>query len=206
MGQSIQALGKRSLIGQIGCKCVSTNRNRGAAACPSICASGLAIAEPMNQTLAAKPVPGKPPVTHTLGPIDARAQYNRSIGRARGIQFDMAAESKSRSTEVLARLEHDMANLKDALGTLGLRPCSLCGKFYPISNPGNLFTIRDAICYACLSGWWPDHRRSLDQADRQLSESKLSDWLTRYHNAQVFREFRICRPRNFRISTCRRVP
>ena len=134
-------------------------------------------------------------MTHTLGPTDARAQYNRSIGRARGIQFDMAAESKSRSTEVLARLEHDMANLKDALGTLGLRPCSLCGKFYPISNPGNLFTIRDAICYACLSGWWPDHRRSLDQADRQLSESKLSDWLTRYHNAQVFREFKDLPPK-----------
>ena len=88
-----------------------------------------------------------------------------------------------------------MANLKDALGTLGLRPCSLCGKFYPISNPGNIFTIRDAICYACLSGWWPDHRRSLDQADRQLSESKLSDWLTRYHNAQVFREFKDLPPK-----------
>lgn len=108
----------------------------------------------------------------------------------------MASESKSKSSEVLARLERDMANLKDALGTLGLRACSLCGKFYPSSNPGNLFTIcGDSVCYACLSVWWPGHRQSLDEPKRQLSEYKLRDWLIRYHNAKVFREFRDLPPK-----------
>jgi hypothetical protein len=108
-----------------------------------------------------------------------------------GIQFAMAAESKNRSGEVLERLEHDMANLKDALGTLGLRPCSLCGKFYPSSDPGNLFTAcGDSVCYACFSSWWTDHSQTLAVAERQPIEYKLREWLIRHHNARVFREFK----------------
>src|ERR1035437_7484856 len=70
------------------------------------------------------------------------------------IQFAMPEDSEDSIAEALARLERDVANLKNALVQLGAKPCSVCAKFYRDAN-GNLFTAcGDSVCYTCLPGWW----------------------------------------------------
>ena len=85
----------------------------------------------------------------------------------------MAVEPENGPREALARLERDMAKVKDALGLLGAKPCSVCGKFYLRSDPGNLFkACGDSVCYACFSSWWPDvSQNSLSMTDSQSSAS-----------------------------------
>jgi len=101
----------------------------------------------------------------------------------------MADEPQNRSGEVLARLEHEVANLKQAIGLLGVKPCVVCGKFYLCSNPGNLFTAGDeSVCYTCLSGWWLDRCHSLSISDRESIEHNLGRWLVAHHGAKVYRE------------------
>jgi hypothetical protein len=71
------------------------------------------------------------------------------------IQFAMTVKSEDNTGEALARLERDITNMKNALGLLGARPCSVCGKFHLVSNPGSLFTAcGNPVCYDCFSGWW----------------------------------------------------
>ena len=101
----------------------------------------------------------------------------------------MADESQNASGDVVARLEHDVANLKQALGLLGVKPCSVCGKFYLCSNPGNLFTAGDqSVCYACLSSWWLDRCHCLSIPERESIERNLRRWLVVHHGAKVYRE------------------
>jgi hypothetical protein len=108
----------------------------------------------------------------------------------------MTAESENSSGEALERLERDMANVKNALGLLGARPCSVCGKFYLSSNPGNLFTgCGDPVCYGCFSGWWPDRCQHLSTRDRESIEYKIMRWLLDHHRANVYREFSKLPPR-----------
>ena len=108
----------------------------------------------------------------------------------------MAVEPENGPREALARLERDMANVKDALGLLGAKPCSVCGKFYLRSDPGNLFkACGDSVCYACFSSWWPDVCPKLSVHDRKAIEHKLTRWLIDHHQATVFREFSELPPR-----------
>ena len=90
--------------------------------------------------------------------------------------------------KALARLEHDIANLKGALGLLGVKPCSSCGKFYLGSSSGNLFICQDdAICYECLSGWWQRRCGQLGIPERASIEHSLMRWLITNHDAKVYR-------------------
>jgi len=107
-----------------------------------------------------------------------------------GLQFAMAAGSENDPREGLACLKRDMANVKDALGLLGAKPCSICGKFYLRSNPGDLFKAgRDSVCYACFSSWWSNVCPKFSIPDREAIEYKLMRWLIDHHQATVFREF-----------------
>jgi hypothetical protein len=102
------------------------------------------------------------------------------------MEFVMA-QSDNNFGEALARLERDMANMKNAIALLGARPCCVCAKFYLSSSAGNLFAAcGETVCYGCLSGWWPGRCQSLSIPDRESSESKLMRWLTEYHQAKVF--------------------
>jgi hypothetical protein len=101
----------------------------------------------------------------------------------------MTNEPQNGSGEVLARLQHDVANLKEALGLLGAKPCCCCGKFFLTANAANLFaTGGDSVCYACLPNWWQGHCQSLSVADRGSIERNLMRWLIAHHGATVYRE------------------
>ncbi len=101
----------------------------------------------------------------------------------------MMNEPLNGSGEVLARLQHDVANLKEALGLLGVKPCCCCGKFYLGTNSANLFaTGDDSVCYGCLPGWWQGRCHGLDISDRELIEHSLMRWLIANHGAKVYRE------------------
>jgi hypothetical protein len=102
----------------------------------------------------------------------------------------MAAESPNSSGEALSRLERDMENVKNALGLLGAKPCSVCGKFCLTSNPANLFkACGDSVCYACFSAWWQHRCPLLSIHDRTEIEYKIKQWLIEHHHAIVCREF-----------------
>jgi hypothetical protein len=112
----------------------------------------------------------------------------------------MADESRIGISEVLSRIERDIANLKEAVGLLGVKPCCVCGRFYLRSNPANLFTAgNDAVCYACLSGWWLDRCHSLDISDRESIEHNLMRWLIANHSARVYRELRDLPPEECQV-------
>ena len=57
-----------------------------------------------------------------------------------GLQFAMTHEPQNGFGEILARLQNDMASLKEALGLLGVKPCCRCGRFFLGADPANLFT------------------------------------------------------------------
>jgi len=102
----------------------------------------------------------------------------------------MATEPENHSGDVLARLQREMENVKNALGLLGARPCSVCVKFYLSSDPGNLLkACGDSVCYACFSGWWADRCQGLSISDRESNEYKIMHWLIDHHRAKVYREF-----------------
>jgi len=102
----------------------------------------------------------------------------------------MGIEPENSSREALARIERDVANLKDALGLLGAKPCSICGKFYLRSNPGDLLKAGGYyVCYGCFSSWWSDLCPKLPIRDREAIEHSLTRWLIDHHHAAVFREF-----------------
>ena len=102
----------------------------------------------------------------------------------------MAIESENSLREALARIQRDLVNVKDALGVLGAKPCSVCGKFYLRSNPGDLFkACGDSVCYDCFSSWWSGTCPKLSVHDRESIEYKLTRWLIDHHKATVFHEF-----------------
>jgi hypothetical protein len=106
---------------------------------------------------------------------------------------EVAADS---SGEALAQLQRDMANLKQGLGLLGVKPCAVCGKYHSSADPGNLFTAGcDSVCYSCLSGWGPGCCSHLDLQERESIEYRLKDWLVKYHHAKVCRESRELPPK-----------
>ena len=101
----------------------------------------------------------------------------------------MTNEPPNDPGDVLARLQHDVANLKEALGLLGAKPCCCCGRFFLTTNPANLFAGgTESVCYACLPGWWREHCHNLDVTDRASIERNLMRWLIANHHAKVYRE------------------
>ena len=101
------------------------------------------------------------------------------------------ADEPDISDTTLAHIERELANVKDALGLLGAKPCCACGKFYLSSTSGNLFNSgTERVCYTCISTWWRERCTQLNIPERQAIEHKLMRWLIEYHDAKVFRELR----------------
>ncbi len=90
--------------------------------------------------------------------------------------------------EVLARQQLELNRLKDALGLLGVSPCSWCHKFFNRSDPGALFDAREPVCYGCIPQWWPQHSEYLSVEDREDVESRLVLWLRQRHHAELFKD------------------
>lgn len=104
------------------------------------------------------------------------------------LQFAMTTEPQNGLGEVLARLRDEVNNLREALGLLGVKPCSCCGKYFLTANPANLFTAgSDSVCYGCLPGWWLGRCHDLDIPDRDSIEHNLMRWLIAHHGAKVYR-------------------
>ena len=85
----------------------------------------------------------------------------------------------------LARVEHDLSDLIDALALLGVKRCSQCRKFFRTADPGALFDYGQLVCYGCIPDRWPSLSMRLGVADRELIEGKLASWLRKYHRAEV---------------------
>jgi len=100
----------------------------------------------------------------------------------------MPEPSESRVEEVVARHEVDLDRLKDALGLLGVVPCSWCKKFFRRSDPGALFDAGELVCYGCIHEWWTQRCAQLSIKDRETLESKLVFWLRSQHHAEIFKD------------------
>jgi hypothetical protein len=91
--------------------------------------------------------------------------------------------------EVLARHAFELDRLKDALGLLGVNPCSPCKKFFRRADPGALFDAGgDLVCYACIHDWWTQRCTQLSTTERQNVESKLVYWLRATHHAEIIKD------------------
>ena len=90
--------------------------------------------------------------------------------------------------ESLARQALEIERLKDALGLLGVSPCSWCKKYCRRTEPGTLFdTGGGLICYGCIPQWWGQECSQLNAKDRENLEGKLVFWLRDYHHAETFK-------------------
>ena len=86
-------------------------------------------------------------------------------------------------------LERDLANMKEGLGLLGIRPCSACGKFFRSSSTGETFSyMGETVCYDCLESWWKSRATNLDMSTRSTVEQKLMRWLIDNHDAVVVKD------------------
>ncbi len=88
----------------------------------------------------------------------------------------------------LARIEHDLNDLIEALALLGVKRCSQCRKFFRSSDPGALFDcgqFGQLVCYDCIPDWWSSQSMRLGVADRERIEGKLASWLRKHHRAEV---------------------
>jgi len=84
------------------------------------------------------------------------------------------------------RLELD--RMKDALGLLGVSPCSWCKKFFRRTDPGAIFDGGELVCYGCIHEWWPHRCPQLSVKDREIVEGKLVFWLRQNHHAESFKD------------------
>ncbi len=90
--------------------------------------------------------------------------------------------------EILSRHQLDLDRLKEALGLLGVRPCSWCQKYFRRSDPGALFDAPELVCYGCIRDWWPRRGAQLSVNDREVLEGKLVFWLREQHHAELFKD------------------
>jgi hypothetical protein len=90
--------------------------------------------------------------------------------------------------ETVARVEHDMNDLIDAVALLGVKRCSQCRQFFRSSDPGALFDCGQLVCFACIPEWWSSLSARLGVTDRERTEGKLASWLRKYHRAEVVKE------------------
>jgi len=90
--------------------------------------------------------------------------------------------------ESLARQALEIERLKDALGLLGVNPCSWCKKFVRRTEPGALFDAGELICYGCVPEWWAQRCAQLSTKERENLEGKLVFWLGDHHHAELFKD------------------
>jgi hypothetical protein len=90
--------------------------------------------------------------------------------------------------EMMARQALEIGRLKDALGLLGVSPCSWCKKFFRRSDPGALFDAGELVCYDCIREWWPQRCAQFSTKDRENLEGKLVFWLRDHHHAETFKD------------------
>ena len=120
------------------------------------------------------------------------------MARKVGKEYQMQPELRNGSSEsgtpdpaedslfaTLARVEHDLNDLIDALALLGVKRCLQCRKFFRCADPGALFDCGQFVCYSCLPDWWPSMSMRLGIADRERIEGKLASWLRKHHRAEV---------------------
>jgi hypothetical protein len=88
----------------------------------------------------------------------------------------------------LARVEHDLNDLVDALALLGVKRCSQCRRFFRCADPGALFDCGQVVCYACIPDWWLSLSTHIGVADRERIEGKLASWLRKHHRAEVVKD------------------
>src|ERR1022692_559809 len=120
------------------------------------------------------------------------------MARKVGKEYQMQPELRNGSSEsgtpdpaedslfaTLARVEHDLNDLIDALALLGVKRCPQCRKFFRLADPGALFDCGQLVCYRCIPDWWSSLSTRLGVADRERIEGKLASWLRKYHRAEV---------------------
>jgi len=100
----------------------------------------------------------------------------------------MSGNSDEQRSETLARLEKELSVIRQALGLVGLKACSQCGKFYRGSDTGALFEAGERVCVSGLNQWWPQRCQQLSVKDREVVERRLVIWLTNYHGAKVVQQ------------------
>ena len=100
----------------------------------------------------------------------------------------MAEKSDARVDDIVARHELDLERVRDALGLLGVNPCSWCNKFFRRSDPGALFDAGELVCYGCIPEWWPQRCAQLSNKERENLEGKLVFWLRDHHHAELFKD------------------
>ncbi|MGD0213024.1 MAG: hypothetical protein ABSB87_07315 [Terriglobales bacterium] len=101
----------------------------------------------------------------------------------------MPDQPEPRVEDVLARHTSELDRLKDALGLLGVSPCSWCKNFFRRSDSGALFDARgDLVCYACIHDWWAHCCTELSTKEREDLESKLVFWLRGTHHAEILKD------------------
>lgn len=92
------------------------------------------------------------------------------------------------SLETMARLEHDLSDVIDALALLGIKRCTQCRQFYRSADPGALFDCGKLVCYKCIPDWWSYSSMRLSVVDRERIEGKLASWLRKNRRAEVVKE------------------
>ena len=100
----------------------------------------------------------------------------------------MPEKSDASVEEILSRHRQELDRLKNALGLLGITPCSCCETFVRRSDPGALFEADEPVCYDCIREWWPGRSAQLDAKDRETLEGKLVFWLRQYHRAETVKD------------------
>lgn len=90
--------------------------------------------------------------------------------------------------ETLARIERNLAQIKEGLGLLGIKACSQCKRFFRSSEAGTLFDAGELVCFSCIREWWPNYSVHLSVKDREELESKLAYWLREFHHAEVIKD------------------
>ncbi|MGA8436899.1 MAG: hypothetical protein WB762_08280 [Candidatus Sulfotelmatobacter sp.] len=100
----------------------------------------------------------------------------------------MPDKTDSSVEEGLARQAQEIERLKDALGLLGVNPCSWCKKFVRRTDPGALFDAGELLCYGCIAEWWPQRCSQLPEKGRETLEGKLVFWLRDHHHAELYKD------------------
>lgn len=100
----------------------------------------------------------------------------------------MPDKTDSSVEEGLARQAQEIERLKDALGLLGVNPCSWCKKFVRRTDPGALFDAGELLCYGCIAEWWPQRCSQLPEKERETLEGKLVFWLRDHHHAELYKD------------------
>jgi hypothetical protein len=99
----------------------------------------------------------------------------------------MSESSEPRFGEALPGIEREIAELRNALGLLGLKQCSWCRKYLRFGEPGALFDAGELVCYTCALDWWKNKCPQLPVAERSAIEHKLVHWLIYQHHSKVIR-------------------